>query len=47
MKETDKQIFEKDAKDYLGVFNRYKIVMAKAPMFGTIMERNILTYSAV
>lgn len=27
MKETDKQIFEKDAKDYLGVFNRYKIVL--------------------
>lgn len=27
MKETPKQIFDKDAKDYLPVFNRYKIVV--------------------
>ena len=27
MQETDKEIFEKDAKDYLPVFNRYKIVL--------------------
>ncbi len=27
MQETDKDIFEKDAKDYLPVFNRYKIVL--------------------
>ncbi len=27
MKESDSQIFEKDAKDYLPVFNRYKIVL--------------------
>ena len=27
MKETDEQIYEKDAQDYLPVFNRYKIVL--------------------
>lgn len=27
MKESDSEIFEKDAKDYLPVFNRYKIVL--------------------
>lgn len=27
MKETDQEIFQKDAKDYLPVFNRYKIVL--------------------
>lgn len=29
MKETPKQIFEKDAQDYLPVFNRYKIVVER------------------
>ena len=27
MQETDKDIFAKDAQDYLPVFNRYKIVL--------------------
>ena len=27
MKETDEQIYQKDAQDYLPVFNRYKIVL--------------------
>ena len=35
MQETDKDIFEKDAKDYLPVFNRYKIVLDH----GEVVER--------
>ena len=36
MQETDKDIFAKDAQDYLPVFNRYKIVLDHGEVLGEV-----------